>query len=140
MENEDLPKYQINTFKKSPTDAFFRDIDERLNEIEGIVFKGKKKTDPTRAQKILLMQELGIIEHLYTLNISQKSISHLLEALINFNYTNIERDLVQRNSPAADIKTVTNFEYVVNIFNNLNLKELEEKADEKLDQLRKLKT
>jgi hypothetical protein len=113
----------------------FREFDERLNEIEYKGAKGGKKSDISRAEKSAILYELGIMDHLLSLGISQGKIAELLSLIFNSSKGNIEKDLSQRSSLKAPFKKKETYKFLIKKFNELGLEDLEKKSQDTLNRL-----
>ena len=87
----------------------------------------------SRAEKMLLMKQLGIIEYLICMEISQAKIAKILSFLINSSAPNIEKDLSDRHNPHAKINTKDNYESIANFFQEIGLKQLAASCQEEAD-------
>jgi hypothetical protein len=115
-----------------------RDIDDRLNELEYKDPRTSKKPGIDRQQKIVLLLELGVIDYLFTLGISQKKLSKILALIINASHTNIESDLSDRFNPDSYLKSEKNYKFLLETFVELKVKKsYTEKAEKTLDVIEK---
>src|SRR4029077_5066893 len=86
-------------------------LTERVNLLEEKTFKSKRK-DTTRAQQMLLLKHLGILEILDNIP-TKKAKAKLLSALLNADSDNIEDDLTNINRELSGISTKENYEYII---------------------------
>lgn len=113
-------------------------INERLNELEHKVFNKGKKAPSTRAQQMLLLQQMGFFESTHFKNIaSTKKKAKLLSVLLNASADNLEGDLSGMNSKNSSLKTEKNYELLIKTFQDAGLKELEKDANIELDNILK---
>jgi hypothetical protein len=128
-------KYPTGTFsvKQPLLDRALKDIDERLSEIETRVFKTERKTLTTRAQQMLLLQHLGVLELLSGFNISNKKKAKLLSVLLNASEANIEDDLSAIHKKTSYLRSSNNYRVVTKTFKDAGLKQLFEQTDIILD-------
>ena len=93
-------------------------LSERIKELEDKVFKNKKK-EATRAQKMLLLLHLGILDKIDDLNLLKKHKSKLIATLISSSDTNIEGDLSNIKRSDSELKTVQNYQFLIKLFKEL---------------------
>ena len=86
------------------------------------------KSPISRAEKSALLFELGIMDHLFGLGISQKKIASLLSFILNVSPVNFEKDLSTRNNADASFKNAEAYKTIVNIFEELELKHFSDNA------------
>lgn len=115
------------------------DVNSRLNDLEHKAAKNGKKPDISRAEKSALLYELGIMEHLFGLGISQKKIASLLSLILNASPANIEKDLYSQHHEDATFKNEEVYKRVVSILAELELKEFSDKAHTTLAKIESLK-
>lgn len=127
----------IINLNKYSVDYALQDLDERLSEIEMRVFKTERKNVTTRAQQMLLLKELGILEKLNEHKVSNKKISSLLSVLLNASQSNIEDDLSSINKAKSHLMKANNYKILANTFKDSGLKELQAQADIMFDKLSK---
>ncbi|MHB8259920.1 MAG: hypothetical protein ACYDCN_14980 [Bacteroidia bacterium] len=114
-------------------------INERLNELEHKVFNKGKKAPSTRAQQMLLLQQMDFFESTYFKSItSTKKKAKLLSVLLNTSADNLEGDLSGMNSKNSSLKTEKNYEVLIKTFQDAGLKELEKEAYKELDNILKV--
>ena len=132
-----LPAYLVSNDPKSPfflqqLNWFLKEIDDRFGDMEYHLANNGRSPDISRGQKMALLDELGILDGLVKLNISQKKLATLLSLIINNSPANIEADLVARLNPKGSLKSKRNYEFLVTTFSELKLKKFEEKCQEEL--------
>ena len=111
-------------------------VNERLSELEKKVSKKVRKTISTRAQQMLLLQQMGFFENPYFKSIaSTKRKAKLLAVLLNASSDNIEGDLSSMNLKNSPLKTVKNYELLIHTFEQAGLKDLAELADRELNSI-----
>lgn len=106
-----------------------RDIDERLNDLEYKASTNGKKPDVSRADKMALLYELGLLEKLLRLGIPQKKIAQISAVILNASAANIEKDLSTRDNLDAPFKTAKAYQFVIKTFRDLDLEENARKAE-----------
>ncbi len=97
------------------------DIEVRLNELEYKNLKVGKKPEISRSEKSALLYELGLMDFLLSLKISQNKIAKLLSLIIGASQANIEKDLSTRHNLKASFKNEETYKHVVTTFKNLKL-------------------
>lgn len=112
------------------------DIDERLRDLEDRVFKTARKTDTTRGQQMLLLRDLGLLDKLNELPISNHKKALLLSVLLNASADNIEGDLSNINRKDFKQISIPNYEFLLKTYKTVGLKELAQKTDIVLDKLK----
>ena len=128
-----MSKYgYVSKFSK---DEALEDIDRRLNDLEFKASKNGKKPEISRAEKMLLMHHLGLLDKLRELNISNKKIAKLIFFLINASQDNIEGDLSAIQNPNNYLKTKSNFKFLVKALNDAGLEKHEKEAQKILDEI-----
>ncbi|WP_336517549.1 hypothetical protein [Pollutibacter soli] len=141
MENKGIDpikhKYTVGDIRHSTFELnfFLKDINMRLNDLEFAQIKPEENRELTRAAKILLLNELGIIQFLFDKKYSQKNISKILSTLINAHNSNIETNLTERNSSKASFKSRQNYQQIVEKMNQLGVKPLEQHFEEILSSM-----
>jgi hypothetical protein len=130
-------KYRSGVFgmQQAMIDSALTDIDQRLTELETRVFRTERKTLTTRAQQMLLLHHLGVLDQLNEFKISNKKKAKLLSVLLNASEANIEDDLSSINKKASYLKTSNNYGVITKAFKDAGLKDLYEQSDKILDQL-----
>jgi hypothetical protein len=113
--------------------------EERLKRIEEKLFKNKKRPGTSRGQQMLLMKQLGCLDPILQLEISQEKKALLLSIILNADHDNIYNDLVHLNEPVNTLNIERNYQFLINTYKEIGLKKLEEEADAKLDEIKKLK-
>jgi hypothetical protein len=113
--------------------------EERIKRLEEKVFKKKKRPDTSRGQQILLMKQLGCLDPILQMEITQEKKALLLSIILNADYDNIYDDLVHLNEPINTLTLERNYEFLISTYKEIGLKKLEEEADKKLDEIKKLK-
>ena len=128
-------RYFVSDVKHSVQDLnrHLKDINMRLIDLETTKLKNGKNPEVPRAAKVLLMEELGIIEFLIDKKFSQKKISKILSLLINADNSNIESDLGERHLPKSTLKTKRNYQILHKKTKELKLNSLEDHFQEILD-------
>lgn len=133
-----IKKYRYHTgrLKDSHLNEFLYDIDQRLNELEFKSSKNGKKPEVSRAEKMLLMHHLGLLDKLRELNISNVKIAKLIQLLINASPDNIEGDLSDLNNPKSALKNEKNYSFLVKAFKDIGLNEKQKNAEAILDKIK----
>ena len=139
------PKKKIETFEQF-TDAKYSifndkaresiliqnhlfDIDDRLLDLEYKASSTTKDKVSTRAQQVLMLHQLGVIERLRELKIPDTKISQFLALLLNSSYDNIKKDLSGLYDPKSKLKIENNYEKVKEAFNELGNKDFINEVD-----------
>lgn len=112
-----------------------RQLMKRVEDLEEKVFKTARKSTTTKSQQMLLLIELGMMEKIHELKISNKKKADLLSILLNASAENIEKDLSQIYKPDSDIKSEMNYKFLLQTFKSCNLKKHAEKIDIELDKI-----
>ena len=127
----------MGTFKNTFKNHELKDVKQKVNVLEEKVFKTARTTTTTKAQQLLILKHLGILEKITDLNISTKKQAKLLSILLNASPDNIEKDLSQINFNNSSLKSKSNYKFLVDAFNQTGLKELAKEADLILDEIQK---
>ncbi len=99
-------------------------LNKRINDLEHKVFINKKTSITTRAQQMLLLKHLGMIEKIDSLNMKVKDKAKLLSFLLNVSYDNIKKDLETiHNDSDSDLMTEKNYEFLYSLFKEIKLTE-----------------
>lgn len=116
-------------FKQKDTeDRLTKLFEDRIQKIEEVVFKNGK-TPSSMAQQILLLNELGLLEVLKKLKLSDVKLAALLSVILNSNKDNIRKVLSKINMKDSDYKTSVNYAYLHTIYEAAKLTDLAAKAD-----------
>jgi hypothetical protein len=105
------------------------ELTERVKELEDAVFKKKKKTQTTRAQQMLLLKHLGLLEVIERFEITKKAKAELLGIILNASAENVEHDLTEINSNKSPLRTSKNYDFLIRNFSKVGLKEKEIEAE-----------
>jgi hypothetical protein len=114
------------------------DIDERLNNIEKKVFK-TSRVPTTLAQQILILHKLGLLDKIKKMDMSNNQKAKLLSILLNGDIDNTEHYLSHSEDNDAVVHTATNYKFLTKLFKEVELSDLEKKADNELTKLLKEK-
>jgi hypothetical protein len=114
-------------------------VEKRLNDIENKVFRTAKKSFTTRAQQMLILYHLGLLEKINELPISKKKKAKLLSVLLNANADNIEGDLTYSQKRMSDLRIKENYSFLTELFQEVGLQELANQTDIVLDKLSQAK-
>jgi ABC-type phosphate transport system ATPase subunit len=113
-------------------------ITNRLAQLEKNTAKKAIKVLSTRAQQMLLLQQMGFFESTKFKNItSTKKKAKLLSYILNASADNIEGDLTAMNLKSSYLKTVKNYELLIKTFQEAGLKDMEKAANKELDNILK---
>ena len=104
------------------------DIDARLNDLEHKASKVGKKPDISRAEKMALLYELGVLDFLLQQGVSQNKIAKLLSLIANASISNIEKDLSTRHNIDASFKNKEAYSFLVKTFGEHGLDKYQSKA------------
>jgi hypothetical protein len=116
-----------------------RDIDLRLSELEYNKAGRGKKPEISRAEKMVLLHELGVLDYMAGLGFSQSKISLLLSKILTASASNLEADLSARNHVKSHLRTEENYAFAVQTFKEIKIKAYEGKAQAELDKIEKKK-
>jgi len=108
---------------------------ERVKDLEDHVFKKSKKKETTRAQQMLILKHLGILEFIEKYNLNKKSKAELLSVLLNSSADNIEDDLTNINSHNSPLISKKNYKFLENSFDKVGLKENKKECESILENL-----
>jgi hypothetical protein len=113
-------------------------ITNRLAQLEKNTAKKAIKVLSTRAQQMLLLQQMGFFESAKFKSItSTKKKAKLLSYILNASADNIEGDLTAMNLKNSYLKTVKNYELLIKTFQEAGLKDMEKAANKELDNILK---
>jgi hypothetical protein len=113
-------------------------ITNRLAQLEKNTAKKAIKVLSTRAQQMLLLQQMGFFESAKFKSItSTKKKAKLLSYILNASADNIEGDLTAMNLKSSYLKTVKNYELLIKTFQEAGLKDMEKAANKELDNILK---
>lgn len=112
-------------------------LTERIKTLEEKVFKTSRKSDTTRAQQMLILKHLGILDLIESKKLTKKAKAKLLSTLLNASAENIEDDLTYINTPQSPIATKKNYEFVISTFSEAGLKSEKQQAEKILEQIEK---
>jgi hypothetical protein len=112
-------------------------LNERITELEHVVLKGKKRTDTTRAQQMLLLHHIGVLQPILDLGLTQTKTVNLLSVLLNSSPDNLKKDLATLNQKDSEIKNASNYRMLVKTFQDLGMKKLERECQIELDRILK---
>ena len=118
-------------------DYQIRKLARRVDDLEEKVFKTARKSTTTRSQQMLLLYELGILDKLNELNLSNKKKADLLSTLLNASADNIEKDLSEIYKKDSSLKTENNYKFLLATYKQTGLKKHAEIADIVLDEIQK---
>src|SRR5215469_15226238 len=96
-------------------------LDERVKKLEEHVFKKVKRLTGTKSQKLLLFKDLGLLDKINELNLSQKKKAMLLSVLIDEDKDNIEDDLSQIFLKDSKLQNESNYKFLVKLYEDLGL-------------------
>lgn len=109
---------------------------QRIEVIEEKVFKKTKRIASTKAQRVLLLKELGLLEKVDELNLSQNHKALLLSVLLDADPENVEKDLAQIHKKDSRLQTEQNFQFLVTLFEKVGLGKHEKQAEKMLVKIR----
>ena len=113
-------------------------IEKRLNDIEDKVFKTARKSETTRAQQMLLLKHLGMLDRIIDLPIKGFQKARLLSILLNASAENIEGDLSHiQNDNAPDLVTSRNYNFLLATFKEVDLSDKATEMDNILSKINK---
>ncbi len=142
LQKKNKHKYRIyhmsGKISTSLLESYFYELNDRIMELENRVLKTERKTITHRAQQMLILHHLGILDKLNELDISGVKKAKLLSALLNASQDNIKDDLSAINKKDSYLKSTANYKVVNKIFKEAGLKKLTDQTDKILDDLAKL--
>lgn len=153
IEKEDdlghLPEWKQERIKSSyhfgfgvsstAVEDYIIDIDKRLKQLEHKVFKQNKRMQITLAQKILALQQLGILAHFKDLGLSNNMTAKLMAILLNEDADRIEKFNRNVGLKTSNLNTIENYEVLLKMFEDLGFEKEEVTAQNKLNQLKAAK-
>jgi DNA-binding helix-hairpin-helix protein with protein kinase domain len=111
------------------------EVGRRLSELEHRVFRTARKSDTTKAQQILLFNELGLLDVIYKLDTTNKNKAKLLSILLNCSEDNVKKDVASINKKDSSLKNSFNYKFLVETFKQVGLNDLKKSAETELDRL-----
>lgn len=135
-------KYRLTSMsgKISSTllESFFYELNERIEELENKVYGSQVKNKTTKAQKLLILHHLGMLDNLSELKMSNVKKAKLLSYIFETHADDIRKDLSAIHNPKSSLKTPFNYEVLAKVFKEAGLEKLEVEAEEILRKLEKL--
>jgi hypothetical protein len=110
-------------------------LEERVKKLEEKVFKKLKRTSATKSQKVLLYKELGLLDIIDELDLSQNKKALLISVLIEGDPDNIEEDLRTVRRPNSDLKTAFNYRFLREFYDDLGLNKQASNAQKVLNKI-----
>ena len=117
----------------------FTFIEKRLNDIEIMVFRKKSITKLTRAQIMLMANDLGMFTSINALRTNQVEKAMLLSLIFGFSASNIKSDLSKINNGHSSLVTETNLKALLVIYKKAGLSDLVTKTEMKIEELIRIK-
>ena len=106
----------------SVTSFELQKIRQRLDVLEEAVFKKPKRKRATKAQRILMMKHLGLLEIIEDLNLQQNHKAILISIFLDVDPENVEKDLSQVHKKVSNLKTESNLQFLRELYQDLALK------------------
>ena len=123
------------SFKQKETeDRLTKLFEDRISKIEESVFKNGKAPS-NMPQQMLLLNDLGLLDKLQELGLSNVKLSALLAVLLNSNKDNIRKSLSKINLKDSELKTSLNYAYIQGVYEQAGLNDLAKKADSEYTRL-----
>jgi hypothetical protein len=116
--------------KYSPLSPFA--LHERITELEKKVFKTEKKPT-TLSQQLLILENLGLLNTIRKLDLSENKKVLLLSKLLNGDLSNTKKLF----SNIETAKFELNYEFLIDLFNEAGLKKEADKAEKELSKFLK---
>ena len=113
-------------------------VNDRVKALEDKVFKKPAKEETTRAQQMLLVKELGLLDKLSEKGLNQTQTAQMLSIILNRSFDNIKDDLTNLFGENYGINTVPNYQFAVKAFEAAKLQSLKHTSETKLEELKKL--
>ena len=121
-------------------DYFIAQLDERVKTIEEKIFKKKKDIELTRAQKLLILRDTGILEFIHGLDLKIMKKPTFISLLLSEDEENIYKDLTYHlNTENSALTTERNYKQLKEFYTLIGLNNLAEKSDIMLDEISKKK-
>lgn len=118
-----------SSYKQQNTeDKIYKLFNDRITKIENAVFK-HGKTPSSMGQQLLMLNELGILDHLKQFKLSNVKLGRLLGSILNTSPENIRQELSNVNLKDSGLKTSTNYAYLQKVYEDSGLEDLFIKAD-----------
>ena len=127
-------KAYLSFKQKNTEDRLTKLFEDRIEKIEEAVFKNGK-TPSSMPQQMLLLKELGVLDQLKKLNLSDVKLAALLSVILNSNKDNIRKALSKINLKDSELKTSANYAYLHKIYETAGLDDLAKKADSEYTRL-----
>jgi hypothetical protein len=126
-----------NLSKKGPRfmSYFILDHEKRLKDIENKIYP--KRLEATRPQKMVILDLLGIVGMISNLNTSANKKAELLSVITGEDMSNIKGDLRSIQSKDSELRKEHIYQFVVDFFERLGLKDKEDEADKILVEIQK---
>ena len=99
------------------------DIEKRLRDLEHKTSKGNKRKTASRAQKMLLLFHLGMLDNLLDMPISADKKARLLSLIIDEDQANLKGDCLTIRTPKTDLRKEINYKFLSEIFNEVELED-----------------
>lgn len=127
MKKKILPTFDATSYQ-------LLELKDRIELLEKKVFKGKRKSG-TLKQKVLLFHYLGLFDRIYALPISNVRKALLVSILIDEDHSNTKKAMEKIPKAESDLKTPSNFQFLRDLFDEVELNELAAKAGLELQKL-----
>jgi hypothetical protein len=115
-------------------------IDTRINDLEDNILGNQRKIKTTKAQQILLLKHLGMLEGIMKLDVTAENRARLLSILLNASFDNVKKDLQKiNNEKDSELDIKSNYEFLVSTFNTIGLPEKADEMQKILDRIRQKK-
>lgn len=129
---------EINELKNylglNESDLLTLKLIEKVKELEDRMPR-KKVVETTRAQQMLILKHLGIIDIILEPKNEKQQKAKLLSVLLNRSATNIEDDLSYILSNDPNLRSKRDYLFLINVFKDAGLPELEKECQDIFDKI-----
>lgn len=120
----------------TPINEYFF-LEQRVAALEREVFKKKKGGVPaTKAQKLLLLKDTGILDLIDNLISGRNRKASFISILLDENEANIRKDLSNINLSDSIDNNISNLEYVLSVYTAHEVKGLAVKTQDRIASLK----
>jgi hypothetical protein len=112
-------------FRKAPMMyKEWMDIVQRVAILEDQYLKKPKRLRATKAQKILILKHMGLLEKIDEIAMSQNKKALLLSVLLDADRDNVETDLSHVHLKESPLRNEPNYAFLVEFFEKINEKQI----------------
>ena len=131
-------KFKQRIGLKQENESDFSLIISRLERLEKKVFKTTTRNPTTLYQQLLIMKHLGMLDTIRELDTTGKNKAELLSWLLNSDPSNTKKALEDIfRTKNNQFKTSFNYEFLTNLFEELELDDLADETRKVLHELEK---